>query len=60
MDDPQPEQHTFLFADLVGFTRLAAELGAEDTRLLLDAFFESVDGVVTSFGGVVDCTGPQF
>jgi hypothetical protein len=35
---PERRQATVLFADLVGFTRLTAELGAEDTRSLLDAF----------------------
>lgn len=40
--------------DLVGFTALTAELGAEDTQALLTAFFGSVDAIIVSHGGTVD------
>src|SRR3954447_14573685 len=37
--EPERRQVAVLFANLVGFTRLTAELGAEDTQALLEAFF---------------------
>jgi class 3 adenylate cyclase/tetratricopeptide (TPR) repeat protein len=55
---PEPagerRQVTILFADLVGYTRLSAELDPEETHALLGRFFEAVDGAVESFGGTVD------
>jgi class 3 adenylate cyclase len=53
---PQRErrQVAVLFMDLVGFTALTAELGAEDTQALLSAFFGAVDGIVERHGGTVD------
>lgn len=47
-------QVTVLFADIVGFTKLTAELGAEDIHALLNRFFETVDAIVASHGGTVD------
>ncbi|HSR72193.1 MAG TPA: adenylate/guanylate cyclase domain-containing protein, partial [Kiloniellales bacterium] len=43
-----------LFADLVGYTRLTGEIGAEATHALLNAFFAEVDAVVARSGGRVD------
>ena len=47
-------QVTVLFADLAGYTRLTSALGAEDIHALLNRYFEAVDRVVESYGGVVD------
>ena len=47
-------QVAVLFADLAGFTKLTAELGAEDTKALLDQFFATVDRIVEQHGGSVD------
>jgi class 3 adenylate cyclase/tetratricopeptide (TPR) repeat protein len=47
-------QVTVLFADLSGFTRLSAELGAEATHTLLNHYFEVVDRIVEDYGGSVD------
>ena len=47
-------QVTVLFADLAGYTRLTSALGAEEIHALLNRYFEAVDGVVESYGGVVD------
>lgn len=47
-------QVTVLFADLAGFTKLTAELGAENIHALLNRFFETVDAIVASHGGTVD------
>ena len=47
-------QVTVLFADLAGFTRLTSALGAEEIHALLNRYFEAVDAVVESYGGVVD------
>jgi class 3 adenylate cyclase/tetratricopeptide (TPR) repeat protein len=47
-------QVTVLFADLAGYTRLASELGAEETHAVLNRYFEMVDAVVESYGGKVD------
>ena len=43
-----------LFADLVGYTRLTHEIGAEAMQDLLVAFFARVDGIVARAGGHVD------
>ncbi|MFZ1426692.1 MAG: adenylate/guanylate cyclase domain-containing protein, partial [Geminicoccaceae bacterium] len=50
---PEHRQVAVLFVDLVGYTRLTAALGPEDTRTLLDSFFAAVDGVVERHGGSV-------
>lgn len=46
-------QLTVLFCDMVGSTRIAAELGAEDWREMLRAYQQSVAGVVERFDGSV-------
>jgi class 3 adenylate cyclase len=51
---PERRQVAVLFVDLVGFTRLTSELGAEDTQALLEAFFATVDEVIARHGGTVD------
>jgi class 3 adenylate cyclase/tetratricopeptide (TPR) repeat protein len=43
-----------LFADLVGYTSLTEQLGAEAMHALLDAYFRTVDSVVERMGGRVD------
>ena len=43
-----------LFADLVGFTRLAEDRDAEDTRALLSAYFDSARQVIDRYGGTVE------
>ena len=43
-----------LFADLVGYTRLTAKLGAEAMHALLDSFFSRVDAIIERQGGRVD------
>ena len=50
----EQRQVTVLFADLAGFTKLSAALGAEDTHGLLNRYFEAVDGIVAGYGGHVD------
>ena len=50
----EQRQVTVLFADLAGFTKLSAELGAEDTHGLLNRYCEAVDGIVAGYGGHVD------
>ena len=52
--DAERRQVTVLFADLVGYTRLSREIGAEEVHNLLDGFFAAVDGIVTSHGGYID------
>ena len=47
-------QVTVLFADIVGYTKLSNELGAEKTHTLLNRYFETVDSIVESYGGTVD------
>jgi len=55
---PEPpgerRQVTVLFADLVGFTRLTQELGAEAMHLITDRFFALADEVIAGFGGTID------
>ena len=43
-----------LFADLVGFTALSRELGAEEAHALLERFFGRADRIVQEHGGRVD------
>jgi class 3 adenylate cyclase/tetratricopeptide (TPR) repeat protein len=47
-------QVTILFADLSGYTSLAARRDPEDTHRILGRFFEAVDGAVTRFGGAIE------
>jgi class 3 adenylate cyclase len=44
-------QVTVLFADLVGYTRLTRELGAEAMHAITDRFFSIADSVIERFGG---------
>jgi class 3 adenylate cyclase/tetratricopeptide (TPR) repeat protein len=50
-------QVTILFADLVGFTRLTGELGAEAAHLLVSRYLATVDEVVSAHGGTVEYIG---
>jgi class 3 adenylate cyclase/tetratricopeptide (TPR) repeat protein len=47
-------QVTVLFADIAGYTRLANELGAEETHAVLNRYFETVDSIIESYGGTID------
>jgi class 3 adenylate cyclase/tetratricopeptide (TPR) repeat protein len=47
-------QVTVLFADLSGYTALAAGRDPEETHGILRRFFEAVDSTVTKFGGAVE------
>jgi len=47
-------QVTVLFADLSNFTGLSNGLGAEATHVLLNRYFETVDGIVEGYGGAID------
>ena len=47
-------QVSVLFADLVGYTKLATELDPEEVHSLLDAFFQLADRLVAEYGGHVD------
>ncbi len=45
---------TVVFADIVGFTRLAETLDPEDVKHLVDRCFERLVADIVAFGGVVD------
>ncbi len=47
-------QVTVMFTDLSGFTKLSGRLDPEETHLLLNRFFETVDAIVEEYGGTVD------
>jgi len=47
-------QVTILFADLSGYTSLAARRDPEETHRILGRFFEAVDSAVTRFGGAIE------
>jgi class 3 adenylate cyclase/tetratricopeptide (TPR) repeat protein len=47
-------QVTALFADIVGYTALIRELGAEEIHELSARFFETVDHLIDDHGGSVD------
>ena len=52
--ESQSRQITVLFADISGFTRLSAQIGAEETRTLLQAYFETAEEIVRMHGGFVE------
>jgi class 3 adenylate cyclase len=45
---------TVLVADVTGYTELSGKLGAEETHRPLNAFFATVDNIITSYAGRVD------
>ncbi|MFL5333107.1 MAG: adenylate/guanylate cyclase domain-containing protein [Geminicoccaceae bacterium] len=51
---PERRQVAVLYADLVGFTALTAEIGAEAVQVLLDGFFTAVDTLIERHGGTID------
>ena len=51
---PKEESITVLFADMVGFTQLAGQLGAQATADILNHFMEDVSEVVHQHGGTID------
>ena len=53
-DEIERRQVTVLFADLTGYTELTRRLGAERTHKLVRGFFDQVDQLVSSHGGVVE------
>jgi len=52
--DGERRQVAVLFADISGFTPLAAERDAEEIHQLLNQIFAATDGVVQNFGGSVE------
>ncbi|MFT6876193.1 MAG: class 3 adenylate cyclase [Granulosicoccus sp.] len=50
----QNRQVTILFSDISGSTTLSADIGSEETHLLLQAYFEIADEIVRVHGGIVD------
>ncbi len=44
---------TVLYADLAGFTRLTAELGAEETTDFINNCFNVIDSIIHSYSGTV-------
>jgi class 3 adenylate cyclase/tetratricopeptide (TPR) repeat protein len=53
-DVGERRQVTILFADLSGYTSLAAQRDPEETHAILGRFFEAVDRAVTQFGGAIE------
>src|SRR5580704_15028931 len=53
-DFGERRQVTILFADLSGYTSLAARRDPEETHRILGRFFEAVDSAVTRFGGAIE------
>ncbi|WP_227875716.1 GAF domain-containing protein [Aphanothece sacrum] len=51
---PEPRLVTILFSDLVGFTPLATQLGAQAIATLLNEYFEAMTVAVFDYGGTVD------
>ncbi|HAC62898.1 MAG TPA: adenylate cyclase [Cyanothece sp. UBA12306] len=52
--NPEPRLVTILFSDLVGFTPLASQLGAQGIATLLNEYLEGMTSVVFEYGGTVD------
>jgi class 3 adenylate cyclase/tetratricopeptide (TPR) repeat protein len=53
-DVSERRQVTILFADLSGYTSLAARRDPEETHRILGRFFEAVDSAVTRYGGAIE------
>jgi class 3 adenylate cyclase/tetratricopeptide (TPR) repeat protein len=53
-DVSERRQVTILFADLSGYTSLAASRDPEETHRILGRFFEAVDGAVTRYSGAIE------
>ncbi len=53
-DQGERRQVTILFADISGYTALAALRDPEETHTILGRFFEAVDSTVTKFGGAIE------
>jgi class 3 adenylate cyclase/tetratricopeptide (TPR) repeat protein len=53
-DIGERRQVTILFADLSGYTSLAARRDPEETHRILGRFFEAVDSAVTRYGGAIE------
>src|SRR3954452_18039682 len=51
---PERRLVAVLFADLLGFTALPGEIGAEEVQALLDTFFSVADQLVEDHGGTID------
>jgi class 3 adenylate cyclase/tetratricopeptide (TPR) repeat protein len=56
MDEHEGERRevTVLFGDLTGFTSLSSGLDPEETHALLNRYFETVDGIIRTYGGRID------
>jgi class 3 adenylate cyclase len=54
LDLGERRQVAILFADLSGYTTLAAQRDPEETHRILGRFFEAVDSAVTRFGGAIE------
>lgn len=52
--ESQSRQVTVMFADISGFTSLSAQIGAEETRTLLQFYFEAAEEIVRMHGGFVE------
>jgi class 3 adenylate cyclase/tetratricopeptide (TPR) repeat protein len=55
-DEPEGErrQVTVLFGDLTGFTALSEGIDPEETHALLNRYFQTVDEIVGTYGGMID------
>src|SRR3954447_2885402 len=47
-------QVTILFADLAGYTAIAAQRDPEETHRLLGRFFQAIDSIVSRYGGAIE------
>ncbi len=45
---------TILFTDLSGFTELSTRIDAEDLHILVQAYFDRVEAIVTALGGRIE------
>lgn len=50
---PQEREASVLYADIEGFTRIAAALAPRDVLRMLNAYFEEVATVIQAHGGVI-------
>lgn len=52
--EPKELTATIVFADIVGFTQLAAQIRPQETNLILNQYFSTMTDIIFSYDGILD------